>query len=99
MKTSEPISSPGVSEPPKAQDKFALAFHACPDPILITRQHDGKIIETNEAFDRIYGIPGAKVLGRTTVELGIWQDAGARKRMMEVLQADGHLRDFECVVN
>jgi two-component system, NarL family, sensor histidine kinase UhpB len=79
-------------------ERFVLAFHACPDPILITRRHDGKIIEANEAFDRVYGVPAPQVVGRTTVELGIWSDVSDRNRMLEKLKADGRLRNFECVI-
>ncbi len=79
-------------------EKFALAFHACPDPILITRRQDGKIIEANEAFDRVYGVPGPQVVGRTTVELAMWSDPEARTRMVEILKQKGRVRDFECVI-
>jgi PAS domain S-box-containing protein len=78
--------------------KFVLAFKACPDPILITRQHDGKILEANEAFDRVYGVPASRVVGRSTVELGIWCDAAAREKMLQILKTEGWVRNFECQV-
>jgi PAS domain S-box-containing protein len=78
--------------------RFELAFRACPDPIVVTRRHDGKIIEANEAFDQSYGVASAKVAGRSTLELGIWAVPEERDRMLAIINAEGRVRDFECVV-
>ncbi len=80
---------------PRSGDRFALAFHACPDPILLTRVNDGKILEVNEAFERVYGLPAKEVVGRSTLELGIWPDTEKRRQMVEILKAQGHVRNFE----
>jgi two-component system sensor histidine kinase UhpB len=82
----------------KSQEKFSLVFHGCPDPILITRKSDGSVIDANAAFEQMYGLPTSKVVGRTTVELGIWPDVTARNRMLELLKTEGRLRDFECAM-
>jgi two-component system sensor histidine kinase UhpB len=89
-------SNPGYRA--NSGEKFALAFKACPDPILITHQVDGTILDANEAFDRIYGIPAARLIGRSTLELGIWRDAATRNCMIEMLKADGRVRNLECVI-
>ena len=80
---------------PRSGDRFALAFHACPDPILLTRVNDGKILEVNEAFERVYGLSAAKVIGRSTLELGIWPETERRREMVEILNRQGHVRNFE----
>jgi PAS domain S-box-containing protein len=93
----KPVQPPGTNGPANSGERFALAFHACPDPILLTRIRDGKILEVNEAFDRVYGLSGAQAIGQSTLELGIWSSAEERNRMLEILKREGHVRNFEFV--
>jgi PAS domain S-box-containing protein len=80
---------------PRSGDRFALAFHAGPDPILLTRVSDGKILEVNEAFERLYGLSAKEAVGRSTLELGIWPDTEKRREMVEILRTQGRVRNFE----
>ena len=79
-----------------SEEKFAKAFHASPDGMLLTRQSDGLLIEVNEGFTVITGHKGAASLDRSTLELGIWVDLNERKQLLEQLERDGYVRDFPC---
>ncbi|KAF0867216.1 bifunctional diguanylate cyclase/phosphodiesterase [Pseudomonas sp. LD120] len=79
-----------------SEEKFAKAFHASPDGLLLTRQRDGLLIEINEGFSRITGFNSAMSLDRSTLDLGIWVNLNERKTMLELLQRDGFVRDFIC---
>ncbi|WET10200.1 MULTISPECIES: bifunctional diguanylate cyclase/phosphodiesterase [unclassified Pseudomonas] len=79
-----------------SEEKFAKAFHASPDGLLLSRQSDGLLIEVNEGFSRITGFPAATSLDQSTLDLGIWVDLNERTHMLELLQRDGSVRDFIC---
>ena len=79
-----------------SEEKFAKAFHASPDGLLLSRQSDGLLLEINEGFSRLTGYNSATSLDRSTLDLGIWVNLNERKHMLELLQRDGFVRDFRC---
>ena len=79
-----------------SEEKFAKAFHASPDGMLLTRQSDGLLIEVNEGFSIMTGHKSKTSLDRSTLELGIWADPNERKRLLDKLQRQGFIRDFVC---
>jgi diguanylate cyclase (GGDEF)-like protein/PAS domain S-box-containing protein len=79
-----------------SEEKFAKAFHASPDGLLLSRQSDGLLIEVNEGFCRLTGYDLNPTIDQTSLDLGIWVDLNERKRMVDQLQRDGFVRDFSC---
>ncbi|MGN8277195.1 bifunctional diguanylate cyclase/phosphodiesterase [Pseudomonas sp. SMV71] len=79
-----------------SEEKFAKAFHASPDGLLLSRQSDGLLIEVNEGFSRITGFNSALSVDRSTLDLGIWVNLNERKQMLDLLQRDGFVKDFSC---
>ncbi|KAF1031705.1 MAG: putative signaling protein [Pseudomonas sp.] len=79
-----------------SEEKFAKAFHASPDGLLLSRQHDGLLLEVNEGFSRITGFNSVMSLDQSSLDLGIWVDLNERKHMLELMQRDGFVRDFIC---
>ena len=62
------------------EEKFAKAFHSSPYAIMLTRLSDGQIVEVNDGFVNMAGYANAEVMGRTTVDLELWdkeEDRGA----------------------
>jgi len=82
-----------------SQEKFAKAFHASPDGLLITRLRDGVILETNLGFSRITGYAIDQVVGRSTLEIGLWADPHDRQQMIEQVREHGALHDFRAWIN
>lgn len=78
-----------------SEEKFAKAFHASPDGLLLSRQSDGLLIEVNDGFCRITGFD-SQVLDRSTLELGIWVEPDERRQLLELLNKNGFVRDFSC---
>ncbi|SEM77939.1 PAS domain S-box-containing protein/diguanylate cyclase (GGDEF) domain-containing protein [Pseudomonas sp. ok272] len=79
-----------------SEEKFAKAFHASPDGLLLSRVSDGLLLEVNEGFSRITGFNSAMSLDRSTLDLGIWVNLNERKQMLDLLKRDGFVRDFSC---
>jgi len=77
------------------RELYEKAFRNCPDSITITAAESGDIVEVNEGFERITGYTHDEVVGHSTLELGIWKDPERRRELLETLERDGRLRDFE----
>ncbi|NBA97711.1 EAL domain-containing protein [Pseudomonas sp. R5(2019)] len=79
-----------------SEEKFAKAFHASPDGLLLSRQSDGLLIEVNEGFSRLTGYSSSISIDHSSLDLGMWVDLNERKRLLELLHRDGFVRDFTC---
>ncbi len=79
----------------QSEEKFAKAFQNSPDVVVLTSLPDGKIIETNESFTRITEFSIEESLGKTTVELNLWEDLADRERYLELLRQHGRVQNFE----
>jgi PAS domain S-box-containing protein len=78
----------------ESEQKFQKVFAVSPHPIGITDLATGELLEVNDAFERLYGFSRAEAVGKTTVELGLW-DAPQRTRMIESLHGDSSFRELE----
>lgn len=78
-----------------SQEKFAIAFHASPDSILITRISDGKIIDINDSFQRITGYSRDDVLGKSTLEIQFWNHPEDRLEFVRELQENNYIRNAQ----
>ncbi|WP_323600702.1 EAL domain-containing protein [Pseudomonas putida] len=79
-----------------SEEKFAKAFHASPDGLLLSRQSDGLLLEVNEGFCRLTGYALNPTIDQTSLDLGIWVDLNERKHLVDQLNRDGFVRDFTC---
>jgi PAS domain S-box-containing protein len=86
-----------IREREEAQEKFYKAFYANPSCMLITSREDGRVIDANGAFVKSTGFTRNKVVGRTTIELGLWKDSLDRERLLQLLSEYGSVRDFEMI--
>ncbi|MBV6285719.1 bifunctional diguanylate cyclase/phosphodiesterase [Pseudomonas aegrilactucae] len=79
-----------------SEEKFAKAFHASPDGLLLSRQSDGLLLEVNDGFCRLTGFDSHLSLDHTSLDLGIWVDLNERRTLLEQLKKNGFVRDFSC---
>ncbi len=78
-----------------SEDKFQKAFRSSPDWFVISTLEDGFYIDVNEAFLRATGYSREEVIGRTSIDLGIWADPEQRAEMVEILHDKGAIRNLE----
>ena len=81
-----------------SEDKFAKAFHASPDGLLITRLSDGQLLNVNEGFSRITGYSLNEATDSSTLKLGIWANPDDRIQMFDQVQQHGSVRDFRALI-
>lgn len=80
-----------------SEQKYQNIFHLMPDMVGITRMSDGLLIEVNEGFDRYTGWPPHEALGRSSLELGLW-DPETLERAVAIVREHGRLENFEFVL-
>ena len=79
----------------KSEERFAKAFRRAPLAIAITNAHTQQYIDVNETFESWSGFRRDEVVGRTPIELGIWEDALERKDLVEKILDEGSIHDLE----
>ncbi|MBI3445965.1 MAG: PAS domain S-box protein [Magnetospirillum sp.] len=78
-----------------SEAKFAKAFLASPDAMVISRTADGCYIDLNDAFSAMLGYSRDEFLGRTALDLGVWAEPADRVRLVQMIRRDGQASDFE----
>lgn len=78
----------------KSEELFSGAFHASPAGIIITRITDGKIIDANEAFLKMFEFSREETIGRTSIELNMLSP-DVRTKLIQQQIASGGLINFE----
>jgi len=79
----------------QSEDRFRQVFMTSPDAINLNRVEDGTYIDINEGFTALMGYTREEVLGKTSVELGIWHNPEDRRRLLHELKAHGHVKELE----
>ncbi len=88
-------SRPAPRRPAKLGDYFAQAFHLSPAVMLLARLPEGELIEVNDTFARLSGFRREDVIGRTTLDLGVWVDHAQRQHFLEKIHRGGRVREYE----
>jgi PAS domain S-box-containing protein len=79
----------------ESEAKFSRAFHAAPALISISSLGEGRYLDVNEEFIRVLGFSRDAIIGRTSLELGIWEMPGDRELLLRRLRDKQRVRDFE----
>ena len=75
--------------------RFSRIFDHSPIPITLSSFSDGRMIAANDRFLTFSGFTREEVIGRTTAELGVYQDPRDRAAIIEQLRTHGHLHAHE----
>ncbi len=76
-----------------SEERYRNVFQTSLDGITISRMSDGKYIDVNKAFLDAMGYKREEVIGRTSLELGIWADANDRKKLVDQVRENSYFRD------
>ena len=79
----------------KSEEMFSKAFRQTPLMLTVTSAKDGRFVEVNETKERISGWRRDELIGRTSVEMGIWVDPAQRVELIRRLSAEGTVRNLE----
>ncbi|NOY05350.1 MAG: PAS domain S-box protein, partial [Chlorobi bacterium] len=79
----------------ESEERFRTAFHTSPDSININRLEDGLFVDINEGFSEITGYKREDVIGKTSVEINIWNNIKDREKVVNALKEQGFVNNYE----
>ncbi|HOO46729.1 MAG TPA: PAS domain S-box protein [Deltaproteobacteria bacterium] len=79
----------------RSEEKFSKIFQASPDLIAITTLDGGIYRDVNESFLRVSGFSKEEVIGRSSIDLNIWEKPEDRERIIGQIQEHGFVRNYE----
>lgn len=82
----------------QSEERFAKAFRLAPVPTYVANADTGQILDINDAFAATFGHLAAEVVGRTAVELRLW-DAATARALGEDHGASGSFANRDIVVH
>ncbi len=79
----------------QSEARFAKAFRSNPAAMCITTIKEGRFIEVNDRYQELFGYLRRKLIGRTSLELALWNKPEERASLVERLRNHGLVRDHE----
>lgn len=81
----------------KSEEKFSKAFRCGPMAFVLATASGNRLIDVNQTFERLSGYKRDEVIGRTSLELGLWENPEDLRRLMDRLFAQGgSVQEVEC---
>lgn len=79
-----------------SEERFSKAFQASPMPMAMGSLPDGRFMDANSAFLSLTGYTAEKLVGHTDLELHLWEDIAAQKRI--AAQSDNRVHNHPSVL-
>jgi PAS domain S-box-containing protein len=80
----------------ESEEKFARAFKCCPQPFTLSTLVDDRYVDVNDAFVEKTGWTREEAIGRTTVELRIWETHAEREKLAQRIVRGEPISNVEC---
>jgi len=78
-----------------AEERLSKAFMVSPMAMSISGQEDGVYYDVNDSYLQAVGYIREEMIGRSSLELNIWNDAGDRAEILRCLRNDEKVRYIE----
>jgi PAS domain S-box-containing protein len=79
----------------RSQTLFATIFRTSPAATILSTLADGRCVDANEAYSRLFGHTREELVGHTTTELNIWLSPEQRQQVVTELSRHRHLENVE----
>ena len=76
----------------QSQEQFSKAFHSNPIACCISTLKEGRFLDVNTSFLNLFGYRREEIIGRTSVDLHIWESRADRDRLIQSLQQQQSVR-------
>ena len=76
-----------------SEERFFKVFQSNPIPMTIATIDEGRLIDVNERTIELSGYSREEMIGRTSIEIGLWAYPQERDRLIAQLRETGSLRD------
>jgi PAS domain S-box-containing protein len=78
-----------------SEECFSKAFMASPIMVCISYIEDGRFIDVNDSFCKAIGSGREEVMGKTSLDINIWNTPDDREEVVRLIKANGSVRDLE----
>jgi PAS domain S-box-containing protein len=78
----------------RSEDRFFVAFREAPMAIALTTLDD-RLVDVNEAFERVTGRQRSEVLGQKATSFGLWASPTDQQKLREARAAEQGFRELE----
>ena len=78
-----------------SDQRLAAVFRSNPCAMAIMSLTDDRFMDVNATFERVSGFNREELLGRTSIEIGMWIDETERTALVAQLATQGHLQACE----
>ncbi|HUG21572.1 PAS domain-containing hybrid sensor histidine kinase/response regulator [Piscinibacter sp.] len=82
----------------RSQALLSHLIDTSPDCITLSEMATGRYELVNESFERVFGYAAAEVVGRTSIEIGIWHDLADRARLVDTIRDKGRADDVQALI-
>jgi diguanylate cyclase (GGDEF)-like protein/PAS domain S-box-containing protein len=79
----------------RSEERYRTAFQMTMDAVALNRVEDGTYVDCNLAFQNMTMYTREEVLGRSSIELGIWTDTRDRVQMIDTVNSGRVCRNME----
>ena len=79
----------------ESEEKYRTTLRSTPDTVAISRVEDGRFLELNDGFTRMFGYPREEAIGKTVTELGLYLLPTDRDRLVEALSTQEEANELE----
>jgi PAS domain S-box-containing protein len=70
--------------------RFEAMFHGSPLAVLLIEYGSGIVVDVNRSIDELLGWTREEILGKSTEQIGIWEDPSMRRQHLDEVHRDGH---------
>ena len=78
-----------------SNEHLKLIFESSPVAVLLIDRSKDEIADCNTAFNSISGIPREEAIGKSTLDIGLWEDIEERDRIVDDIRVNGFCTDRE----
>ncbi|MCC7226128.1 MAG: EAL domain-containing protein [Burkholderiaceae bacterium] len=79
----------------ESSELYQTVFRTSPDALTLTRLEDGRYLEVNDGFTRLFGWAREEVVGKTSSELDIWYNWTDRSALIQKIREFGECENHE----
>jgi len=79
----------------EGEEMFSAIFHRSPVALGVTSVPDGRYIDVNETWERQFCFTREQMIGRTSLDIGLWLDPDERTRLFSDLDKDSQVQNRE----
>jgi PAS domain S-box-containing protein len=92
------INNAGINKGISLENKFAEVFQISPDAIAITNLKNGKYLDVNEGYLKLFGYSSEELVRNTATDLHIWTDPEKLKLFKQRLLELGEVKNMEVLL-